>query len=1037
MTAVASLVLVWIRYAVLFLARAAGWTRRWLFGGWRRVLIAAGGVWLAVWDVTNHRPHRGFLHFVWRHSLIGGWLPASWYGPKLVIGVIMALALAFWLVRARRRWVVTSFVDYRAETPKPLPGLSSLLVDELVGLYDLYQVVDKSRADPESTKGRQSISFAEDQTLSEADRDSDVILNESLDVPAPIRAEDLSDALDSVISVEATVDLAFIKVPLGALAGIVGRIARGPRLTGSVHGLGEELVVTARTVGARKAHTWRVDTSTSGLAPHPSRQPEEVLEELAIRIFTDLALNESVKWRATWANVQGLRLYRSCLRTKKDRRLKLEEAKHRFTDAIAEDDSFELAYYDLGVVATELGHHEAAEAAFLAAIERNNARWEPHYGLAQLYFAQERYEDAAPLCDRMVQLRRCRAESYHLQALVFRRRGRCHEAMKARRAAVIWAWVRLCSAALAGREPETRLAATSLRNLAGLRAYHAKEAHGLARAFGYRVARSELRQGKFLHPSDAELYFELGKIYAAQGRFHPALRQFGRAVAIAPGRPRFWIHHARAYSHLPRRDRDSQLSVRRALEQPSQISESGFDRLIRVQRRIGDDAGAHRTTEIREFERCRRGWNDDHPTNDKLETDRETYSQQQAVWQVAQVCVELVNRYVRCGDGGPAGGVALCLQGKLEELRMQHRGEMRRQDYCAVVAEGLHAAGENQKALEHAEAAVATSPLSCRAYSVLANVHLTMNHLKEAEAAWRRALVCSPDDPFLNLRLGECLVCRALGCRDSAQRRSRFTEAAQCLENAILLLGLNVASDGGHGPEQSGTQGRAHFWLGRALFELDDYEAAITSLAMSSACGYEPLLARLRLGVAHLRAGLLSEGEYELQSVKRDAERTVAWNGDPGRLIGPPGDRLSLRELLAWARVYHAGSLIEREAELTAALQDLSHVEQDVATTMHGQRQSRGLLACAYDWEGWAYFKMGQHDDALELLVKSIECDPTAEAYLHLALVHAAQARRVGNPAVLTLHGGQARHFGALARRMGIGPEQAQQLEEALCRLND
>ena len=88
-------------------------------------------------------------------------------------------------------------------------------------------------------------------------------------------------------------------------------------------------------------------------------------------------------------------------------------------------------------------------------------------------------------------------------------------------------------------------------------------------------------------------------------------------------------------------------------------------------------------------------------------------------------------------------------------------------------------------------------------------------------------------------------------------------------------------SHDGRGQKRYFDQGRAHFWLGRARFELDDYEAAIRSLGLSCALDYEPLLARLRLGVAHLRAGSLSEGERELERVRRDAEPMMHPTAEP------------------------------------------------------------------------------------------------------------------------------------------------------------
>ncbi|CAN5213434.1 hypothetical protein BH18ACT4_BH18ACT4_06410 [soil metagenome] len=1012
-----SLLLVAVRYVALLGARALGLMRSLALRGWRRHL--------AELELTA----------------LGGWLVArnidevddKSFRPTVVIAWFVALAFAVWFLRARTRLVVADFVDYRSGEPKRLPGVSSLLVVELARLYDLYQVVDQSRAVPDAVRGPQNISF-EQLSLDDAEHDRNIITEQTLVLPAPIKAEDLSDVLVSVVSVEATVGVGPITVPIGALAALVGRLASGPRITGAVHSVGGALILTARTVGASTIDTWRVDgAATIGGAERAApSQPEELLDELAVRIFTDLALDGSVKWRAAWAHVNGLRAYRECLRKKKDRRLRLEEAKSHFIDTIAEDDTFDLAHYNLGVVTTELGQHEAAEAAFLAAIDRNNQRWEPYYGLAQLYFTQGRYDEMLPLCGRMLLLRVHRAETYHLRALARRRRGDVRGAMQARRAAGRWSWLRLCGAALKGREPEVRrLAADSLRNLAGMRAYDAKERSPLRKALGYFVAQRELKQGGFLDLSD----FELGKIYSARRKWRAAARHFARAVELSPRRPRFWIQLARAYAELRKNRGDALFASERALEQPSQITASGFDRLVEVHRHIDHQAGADRIIQLAEFERRRQEWTPAQPAHDELEQQLEALLDREAVWQIAQVCLELAQHYVALESRDRAERVATRLADKLHDLTTQHPPEVSRQDVYAVVAQTLHAAGRNEEALLRAEAAVVHNPLSCRARTALAEVHRSLDQLDQAEAAYRGALACSPDDAIITFRLGECLLRSALKCYDSDRRQSTLRDSIDHLNNAIALSEMGQAT----GQKTSGTaqavdHGQVRYLLGHAFFELDDYEHAITNLRLSCTLGYEPMLARLRLGVAYLRTGALYAGERELERIIAEADLADRTGEERDRRIGPTGDELTLDEIVVWARIHLASSHVEREARLEATIDTLTEMRS--AIEQFDETSRNGLLAAVADCEGWARFKTREIDPALTALIASVDLEPTPEAYLHLALVHANQALETTGPE-RQHHAARARGFARLARRMGLGRQQVELIDDALRRLPD
>jgi len=578
--AIAAILGVGLRYVALYTARVVGRVWNWFDGPLTRALLPLA-VPTALVCVA--------------FGLLDAWVVhgTSWLRPRNVAVVIAFLAFVRWLMRARTRVVVDDFVDYlRNPEGERAPGLSSLLVVELARLHELYQVVDEQRARPQAVKAQQYAYFDEDKdAVEQADSDPTVTNEQPLDSPAPIRAAEADDALQGAVSVEAKMSLGPVSIPVGALLALAGGLARGPRVVGTVHKVEGKLIVTARMVGGRQAHTWRVDDPPADREPLPEgkRQPEELLDELAVRMFTDLARPGSAKWKATWAHSNGLRAYRGCLRGRRDHRLKLREAEQLFLAALAEDDQFELAYHNLGIVATELGRLEAAENAFLEAISRNPTRWESYYGLAQLYCQQKRWNEMVPLCERLLDLGRPKVQTYHLLALADRFLKNWERALENRKQAVHHGWSSLCTAALTGRPSEglCRLGAISLRNLGVVRGYEAKWLRRHGKRFRAQVisrtifwaARAELRQARSLHDSQGELYFELGKLNAAQRRWREASQAFEQALRLEPNRSRFLVHLARSLAHQPGRAKEALDACEKALEWPSNLRSSGFQRL--------------------------------------------------------------------------------------------------------------------------------------------------------------------------------------------------------------------------------------------------------------------------------------------------------------------------------------------------------------------------------------------------------------------------------------------------------------------------
>lgn len=134
-------------------------------------------------------------------------------------------------------------------------------------------------------------------------------------------------------------------------------------------------------------------------------------------MFTDLTVRETVRWQAIAEFTRYLELLNQFRSTPWDRTRFLKKAEAALLKAIAADDTFNLAFYNLGGVYTKLreveeagalslaepsrsiapdaeslekarkARLEAARVAFWKAIEKPPSRWEAHYALAVTHFA--------------------------------------------------------------------------------------------------------------------------------------------------------------------------------------------------------------------------------------------------------------------------------------------------------------------------------------------------------------------------------------------------------------------------------------------------------------------------------------------------------------------------------------------------------------------------------------------------------------------------------------------------------------------------
>lgn len=380
------------RYALYQMSSIGGRVYRFFMTGWRPLvlwLLVSFILILAITAVAG--PGSGESADAAAVSAETSAVPAGGVIPYFNAETAVAAGLLFVLGfvmfkghKSRRQVVVGAFtnntnLDYVTHFSD---GLSSLLTNELHSLRSLYSEVDDRRAIA-SVGGRKGpLDYA-------------------------IMSGEAGDSIENLISSTDMLEIGpFIKFPVGAVAGVFSKFFSGPQIIGSFH-RDDDLVVLTAFMSGPQSHSWRVQgrivsenkpdskeekkyipgSSHNRTIPLVKKQEELknldfMVKELAYRIFTDLTDGGTTEWRATLAFTEGLKNYRNCLLSRKDQLRNLKNAKRRFLEAISEDDTFDLAWYNLGVVYTELENRDAADKAFSQAIKMKPELWEPYYALA-------------------------------------------------------------------------------------------------------------------------------------------------------------------------------------------------------------------------------------------------------------------------------------------------------------------------------------------------------------------------------------------------------------------------------------------------------------------------------------------------------------------------------------------------------------------------------------------------------------------------------------------------------------------------------
>jgi tetratricopeptide (TPR) repeat protein len=979
------------RYLAWRACQIGGWIRRGTLSGRRKLLtipaVTIGSIILGRWLADDR---------LW-----------TWKETGYALVAVGGAGLLFLLWQGRRQVVVEPFTDWTGSKKEPdARGVATLLVGEVAALRDLYATVDQ-------------------RTLPTA-------VQASRPLEAAIQVEDVSSILESPAVVESKVSIGPFQVPLGTILAIVGRIARGPRLIGGVHVEQGELVLTAQLASSHKLRGWRVAAplpTTGNGTPKPVSVPHEMVETLALKMFTDLALDGPVRWQATREFTRALKAIGVCLRTRHDRRQNLLEAERLLIAALGEDERLGYVYYNLGVVYTELrrlaeedrdgvddarplildpqASPAAAEGAFQRQIHLTPDRWEAYYALASTYhdFEQPRLADVLNRCDRVAALRPGRtnaAKALLVKARANHELGELEEAMKDRRAAVVEAWAALCRTEFLGRDSirDARdLAASALKDLAATflerpahraqrRDPEAREDQPLVNLEPLRDWFDRTRAGWLLErpirlaPSKAEIRFDHGR---AAWRSKRAIADFDEALRIDPAQPRYWAHLAEKHALYAKRTssagekevhelfaKNACLRAQALLDCNSKAEADidAFTHVAKAYHLLGPEC-YEQEREVLAMRGFAKECADLLHEWDKPATVKtlRKHVKEKSGWARAQARATLGRVLLRAEK--PMDAV-LELRAAIAGFESQFPEEIPRSSLRIWLARALRAQGkEPQEELTELRTAIATRPLRSQEREALGDAFLEMCDYEHARASFDAALLWSPNSALLQRKLGLCHWKLAQERQDAPSRKAALSEAVDAFKRA---LELTTADD---------LEGQfvTHYWLARLQKELGAYDAAIPYLRRATICTEAKPLVHVLLGEAYVRAhGYLAAEEelmYGLTNGKANHD-----HDDLGRYVHDAGWEAA--RVRAHAHTLRALGYAERGVLLSDADKNIRRARTQLGK-MSLAREHKVSKAICEDVAGFIFLQKGDPDGALDRLEESLGLLAESETYVHFA----------------------------------------------------
>jgi tetratricopeptide (TPR) repeat protein len=1089
---------------------------------WLILALLVGFIGLLFWPAFPPWYSHGFRYLIWwialavgtlrRHSMataalacallgvlytrlqVPSFLKGTDLGKGLPLSKLLALlALAtvlYGAYRARKNLVIVSFSDFTGDPTQKVfvAGLAFRLRAQLATISEMYSDGDEAWS-------------------------SD--LNERIALIPQV--QDLGTLLQGVVTADTKISLGFLQFPLGAMLGAFSRLVQGPRLTGSVHHSAVGPVVIVEIVGGGVTASWTIGpedlTATEPDADELRQQfvwrpqafnLDELPEQLAYGLLTHLTPIGSKNWRAVKYFSRGLSAYREARASDRDWQPKLLRAERYFLRALDEDKTFVRSHYNLGVVYSNLGKLESAEASFHRAMQEGHGTAEACLALANVYYSTRRYDESVRFYEDARRSRPTSALAWQLVGVAYRRRREQevgdvpHQdpvwktAIECREIAAALSWRDLCAATAAGRREHRReeVVVNCFRSLA------ANDRAPLSRR------ERSLRQVLHLFPKNYLTQVDLARVLFEKGDYEEAIALFNTTAEDLLGpedhvRQRLRamaadLHlddHSRAasyhYFHLldesvqesratifidwrnaacplpaasivasswfrrylrPRADRaavgwppgmssyiDRLLAADRFLQA---LRPHALDRdklvvlrrnLLGLERRESEDLDTHigrliasgrslaaepLTGYLQHLEGL---------TSMLRPRDEDKVAMRQRLrgvvveagqdwnWALAQLQIVLAS------SAGSDGIDSLpLLDNAIDRLSAHHQGQIRSQGLHRVLGQRyLQCARDEpsrnrehlEKALYHAERAVAIAPAGASERRLLAEICEQLHDYERAEAELNVSIGLEPNNPRTVLALAGIYWARGRELPTQELRREAFMRVRSCYLHALTLIASEPLD-----PEELDAQvadrAETHFSLGNLSFDLMMYDQAISHFSAALSSGFKPIEANLNLGSCCFEAKAYDQAEAAFIEALRESgvqHHKVRTSLKPAEAAGEdvPINSLLVRLYVRWAMLLASlGVNLDRADKLAKrAKRRLARVLPEQSGSADAAADARQLRAALHECNGAILFARGQYSLAVVEIQRAQVFARESSSYLLLArcYIQGAQAARKGS----------------------------------------
>jgi Tfp pilus assembly protein PilF len=555
------------RYILFLSSLHVGAAGKWMLSGWRKSAIILIAVMLIaeVRSIMIGVPYnlKNFLNIDFLLSL-------------LVISSLVWLAL--WVYNVHKKITIMPFDDYtdNQNAKSVISSLDIKLQDTLLQLQKVFSNIEWINNEFPDTK---NILMKTNRKYSSKFKMKNIAYN--------LNIENTDSDIQGVVSASSELSLGFLKIPIGAVIGLVAKLSHGPRLTGSLLKEGGKPILIANMKGNGIQENWRVcfddleieepntqigngalfsDTSSFYYREsHRDYREEQIIlkltERLAYLIYGELFSIETKSMSALYYYIEGMRYYRDALQTNELDNALLEKSKNMLKKSLSRDKSFGECCYNLGRLYYLQGNPRDGKRYLEKCAQMDFKATECYYFLIKRNIDKKdgiskECDDPQELCARSIQLDPNNPRLWCLKGYIIRKKFGLEEikmgkfsneelkklmdSLHYHEIAVAIAWKQLCFLSIRGATEEIRAIVQNCM---------------LQVSLVYRLVGDPIRseaafdQAISLNPRNSDIMFRYGKSLCKVEEWEPAIKLLENA-SIMDESPIYYAYLAFANSKI-------------------------------------------------------------------------------------------------------------------------------------------------------------------------------------------------------------------------------------------------------------------------------------------------------------------------------------------------------------------------------------------------------------------------------------------------------------------------------------------------------